>query len=103
MISGATSLADRAATTSAFNAVLSIRAIVTAFAMAALVQAGIVDVTLGLLLCVAISTIGVGLFWWASRRTSGAVPAERLPMQAAVTSESQPGAADAHLATDGVD
>jgi hypothetical protein len=36
--------------------------------MSGLVQAGLLSVTVALLLCVAVSSVGVALFWWASSR-----------------------------------
>lgn len=79
VISRETMISDRAATMGGFNAVLSARGIVTGFVMAGLVQAEVVDVTVGLLLCVATSAIGVGLFWWAAQRASGTPSGMRMP------------------------
>ena len=45
-----------------WNAITGARGIVAAFLMSALLQAGIVDVTSGLLLCAISSAIGVALY-----------------------------------------
>ena len=45
-----------------WNAITGARGIVAAFLMSALLQAGIVDVTTGLLLCAASTAVGVGLY-----------------------------------------
>jgi DHA1 family inner membrane transport protein len=68
VISDETPLASRAAAMSGWNAVTGARGLVAPFLMSALVQFGIVDVTIGLLLCAAASGLGVALFWWAARR-----------------------------------
>ena len=69
VISDQTTLAARAAATAGWNAVTGARGIVTAFAMSALLQVGLVDVTGGLLLCAVTSTIGVALFARARRES----------------------------------
>ncbi len=61
-VSDQTSLASRAAAMAGLNAITGARGILAAFSASALVQAGIVDVTTGLLLCAAASAIGVGIF-----------------------------------------
>jgi hypothetical protein len=45
-----------------WNAITGARGIIAAFAMSALVQAGVVDVPTGLLLCAAASAVGLALF-----------------------------------------
>lgn len=72
VVSDQTSLASRAAAMAGWNALTGARGIVAAFLMSALVQWGIVDVTLGLLLCAVSSTAGVVLF----ARTHPGVPVE---------------------------
>ena len=49
-----------------WNAITGARGIVAAFTMSILLQVGIVDVTSGLLLCAAVSGIGVVLYARAS-------------------------------------
>jgi DHA1 family inner membrane transport protein len=68
VISDHTPLASRAAAMSGWNAITGARGLVAPFLMSALVQFGIVDVTVGLLLCASASAIGVALFWWAAGR-----------------------------------
>ena len=72
VISDQTSLASRAAAMAGWNAITGARGIVAAFSMSALLQAGIVDVTTGLLLCAAVSAVGVVLFF----RARAGVPVE---------------------------
>ena len=62
MVSDQTPLASRAAAMAGWNAITGARGIVAAFLMSALLQAGFVSVTTGLLLCAAASAIGVVLF-----------------------------------------
>ena len=62
VVSEQTTLADRSAAMAGWNALTGARGIVAAFLMSALVQAGIVDVTVGLLLCAGASLVGVALF-----------------------------------------
>ena len=50
-----------------WNALTGARGIVAAFLMSTLIQLGVVDVRLGLLLCAAASTTGVLLFARAAR------------------------------------
>ena len=61
-----TSLSARAAAMAGWNAITGARGIVAAFTMSILLQIGIVDVTSGLLLCAAVSAIGVVLYARAS-------------------------------------
>jgi MFS family permease len=68
VISAETPMATRAAAMSGWNAITGVRGLVAPFVMSALVQAGLLSVTVALLLCVAVSGLGVALFWWASRR-----------------------------------
>jgi MFS family permease len=62
VISEQTSLATRSAAMAGWNALTGARGIAAAFLMSALVQVGLVDVTTGLLLCAAASSLGVVLF-----------------------------------------
>ena len=62
IVSDQTTLANRAPAMAGWNALTGARGIVAAFAMSALVQLGIVDVAVGLLLCAAVSTVGVVMF-----------------------------------------
>jgi MFS family permease len=62
VVSAQTTLADRAPAMAGWNALTGARGIAAAFLMSALVQAGLVDVTAGLLLCAAASAVGVVLF-----------------------------------------
>ena len=62
VVSDHTSLSSRAAAMAGWNAITGARGIVAAFTMSALLQVGMVDVTSGLLLCAAISGIGVVLY-----------------------------------------
>jgi MFS family permease len=66
-VSDHTPLAARAAAMAGWNALTGARGIVAAFLMSALIQLGIVDVRLGLLLCAAASTTGVLMFARAAR------------------------------------
>ena len=68
VISDHTPLVSRAAAMSGWDAVTGARGLVAPFFMSALVQFGVVSVTVGLLLCAAASATGVALFWWAARR-----------------------------------
>lgn len=68
VISNNTPLSARAAAMSGWNAVTGARGLVAPFVMSALVQFGLIDVTVGLLLCAVASGLGVALFWWAARR-----------------------------------
>ena len=61
-VSDHTPLASRAAAMAGWNAITGARGIVAAFTMSVLLQIGIVDVTTGLLLCAAVSAIGVVLY-----------------------------------------
>jgi MFS family permease len=70
-VSDQTPLASRAAAMAGWNALTGARGIVAAFLMSALLQIGLIDVTVGLLACTATSAIGVALFVRAGR-----VPAE---------------------------
>jgi MFS transporter, DHA1 family, staphyloferrin B biosynthesis exporter len=72
VVSDQTPLATRAAAMAGWNAFTGARGIVAAFLMSALLQAGLVDVTTGLLLCAASSAIGVALY----TRTKPGVPVE---------------------------
>jgi MFS family permease len=65
-VSDHTPLASRAAAMAGWNAITGARGIVAAFTMSILLQIGIVDVTTGLLLCAAVTAIGVGLYARAS-------------------------------------
>jgi MFS family permease len=72
VVSDQTSLASRAAAMAGWNALTGARGIAAAFLMSGLLQAGLVEVTSGLLLCAASSAIGVVLFV----RTKPGVPVE---------------------------
>ncbi len=75
VVSDHTPLASRSAAMAGWNALTGARGIAAAFAMSVLLQAGIVDVTVGLLLCAAISAIGVVLFIRAGRESAEPKPA----------------------------
>jgi hypothetical protein len=62
VVSDHTTLTNRAAAMAGWNALTGARGIAAAFLMSGLLQAGIVDVTAGLLLCAGCSAIGVALF-----------------------------------------
>jgi MFS transporter, ACDE family, multidrug resistance protein len=72
VVSDQTPLVSRAAAMAGWNALTGARGIAAAFLMSGLLQAGLVDVTSGLLLCAASSAIGVVLFV----RTKPGVPVE---------------------------
>jgi MFS family permease len=72
VVSEQTTLRDRAAAMAGWNALTGARGIAAAFLMSALVQWGVVDVSLGLLLCAGSSAFGVALF----ARTRPEVPVE---------------------------
>jgi hypothetical protein len=90
MVSDQTTLANRAPAMAGWNALTGARGIVAAFAMSALVQLGVVNVGVGLLLCAGVSLVGVGMFvrtrpgvsvetraWEVTGMTSSATPARR--------------------------
>ena len=62
IVSEHTTMASRAPAMAGWNAITGARGIVAAFLMSALLQAGLVDVTTGLLLCAVTSAIGVALY-----------------------------------------
>ena len=66
VISDQTSLASRSAAMAGWNAITGARGIAAAFIISVLLQLGIVNVTSGLLLCAAVSAIGVVLYGTAS-------------------------------------
>lgn len=68
IISDHTPLVDRAAAMSGWNAVTGARGLIAPFVMSGLVQAGVVDVMTALLVCAAVTAIGVALFWRAARQ-----------------------------------
>jgi MFS transporter, DHA1 family, staphyloferrin B biosynthesis exporter len=72
VVSDQTPLATRSAAMAGWNAFTGARGIVAAFLMSALLQAGLVDVRSGLLVCAASSAIGVALY----ARTKPGVPVE---------------------------
>jgi MFS transporter, DHA1 family, staphyloferrin B biosynthesis exporter len=72
VVSDQTPLASRAAAMAGWNALTGARGIAAAFLMSGLLQAGLVDVTTGLLLCAGCSAIGVAMFV----RTKPGVPVE---------------------------
>jgi MFS family permease len=61
-VSDQTTLATRAPAMAGWNALTGARGIVAAFLMSALLELGLIDVTMGLLLCAATSATGVILF-----------------------------------------
>ena len=71
VVSDHTPLASRAAAMAGWNAITGARGIVAAFTMSILLQLGVVDVTTGLLLCSAVTAVGVVLY--ARADTDGAV------------------------------
>ena len=84
-VSDHTPLATRAAAMAGWNALTGARGIAAAFLMSALIQLGLVDVTVGLLLCAATSTTGVVLFARAgglARPREEAIPSEVAPATA---------------------
>ncbi len=62
VVSEHTTMSSRAPAMAGWNAITGARGIVAAFLMSALLQAGIVDVTTGLLLCAVSTAIGVALY-----------------------------------------
>jgi MFS family permease len=88
VISEQTTLASRAAAMAGWNAITGARGIVAAFSMSTLLQAGIVDVTTGLLLCAAVSGIGVVLFF----RARPGVPVETRAWELGPAKARTPGA-----------
>ena len=62
IVSEQTTLASRAPAMAGWNAITGARGIVAAFLMSSLVQAGVIDVTGGLLACAAAAGIGLVLF-----------------------------------------
>ena len=68
VISAETPLVSRAAAMSGWNAITGARGLVAPFLMSGLVQAGLLSVTVALLVCALASGFGVVLFWWASSR-----------------------------------
>lgn len=80
-VSDQTPLSSRAAAMAGWNAITGARGIVAAFLMSALLQLGLVDVTVGLLLCAATSAVGVVLFVRAGGAGAAAVadPSATIP------------------------
>ena len=62
IVSEHTSMASRSAAVAGMNAITGARGIVAAFAMSALLQFGILDVTSGLIVCTVVTGIGVVLY-----------------------------------------
>jgi MFS transporter, DHA1 family, staphyloferrin B biosynthesis exporter len=75
IVSDHTPLTSRAAAMAGWNAITGARGIVAAFTMSILLQLGIVDVTTGLLLCSAVSAVGVVLYARVSTEAVLALPA----------------------------
>jgi MFS transporter, DHA1 family, staphyloferrin B biosynthesis exporter len=75
IVSEHTTLQTRSAAMAGWNAITGARGIVAAFLMSALLQAGIVDVTVGLLLCAVSTGIGVLLYVRADTRPAAATAA----------------------------
>ena len=74
-VSDHTPLASRAAAMAGWNAITGARGIVAAFTMSILLQVGVVDVTTGLLLCAAVTAVGVVLYARASTTEDAPSPA----------------------------
>jgi MFS transporter, DHA1 family, staphyloferrin B biosynthesis exporter len=84
-VSDQTPLSSRAAAMAGWNALTGARGIVAAFLMSALLQVGLIDVTVGLLACAATSAIGVAMFVRAGRRPAvEPSPAATVPSTAKV-------------------
>jgi hypothetical protein len=83
IVSDHTTLASRSAAMAGWNAITGARGIVAAFTMAVLLEAGIVNVTIGLLLCAGISAVGALLF---ATTITPAVLEEDTPTVSALTS-----------------
>ena len=77
VVSDHTPLASRAAAMAGWNAITGARGIVAAFTMSILLQLGLVDVTTGLLLCAAVSAIGVVMYVRASTDRAPTGPQRR--------------------------
>jgi DHA1 family inner membrane transport protein len=77
IVSDHTPLASRAAAMAGWNAITGARGIVAAFTMSILLQLGVVDVTTGLLLCSAVTAVGVVLYARASTDAVDVLSAER--------------------------
>jgi hypothetical protein len=75
VVSEHTSMSSRAPAMAGWNAITGARGIAAAFLMSALLQAGIVDVTTGLLLCAVSSAIGVALYIRTGTQAPAAVAA----------------------------
>jgi MFS family permease len=73
VISEETPLAERATAMSGWNAVTGARGLVAPFLASGLVQAGVVSVSVALLLCAGAAAIGVALFWREARRARAEV------------------------------
>ena len=86
VVSDHTPLVSRAAAMAGWNALTGARGIAAAFLMSGLLQAGLVDVTSGLLLCAACSAIGVAMFI----RTKPGVPVESRAWEIGPTLAGQP-------------
>jgi MFS family permease len=78
IVSDHTPLASRAAAMAGWNAITGARGIVAAFTMSILLQLGFVDVTTGLLLCSAVTAVGVVLYARASTDAVEVDPEERV-------------------------
>ncbi len=78
IVSDHTPLASRAAAMAGWNAITGARGIVAAFTMSILLQLGLVDVTTGLLLCSAVTAVGVVLYARASTDPVVVVRADRV-------------------------
>ncbi len=78
IVSAHTTMSSRAPAMAGWNAITGARGIGAAFLMSALLQAGIVDVTTGLLLCAVSSAIGVALYARTGTDAS-VVPASLVP------------------------
>ena len=79
VISAETPMATRAAAMAGWNAITGARGLIAPFVMSALVQAGLISVTVALLGCAATSGVGMVLFWWASARARTDVGGRPIP------------------------
>lgn len=58
-----TSVDDRAMTITGWGAVMGVRGVIAPFVVSSLVQVGMIDITMGLVVCALTCTLGIGLFW----------------------------------------
>jgi len=91
VVSDHTPLASRAAAMAGWNAITGARGIVAAFTMSILLQLGIVDVTTGLLLCSAVTAVGVVLYARASTDVAADESARPYPQMSPIVNPSGKG------------